>query len=196
MELHDGLCQDLATIAALSAALVRKLPPAAASESATARDIAKLLRQSIQHAHNVARGFAPLHLKAIGLTAALAEFCLNTGTTFRVTCNLICEHRPCKLDADREVHLYRIVQEAVNNAIAHGRAKEIDVNLVFQNNHVTLAIQDDGVGIGNPLDVHRGIGLHTMAYRARLIGGSFELNRRAPRGTVVTCVFPLQGRPH
>lgn len=212
-ELHDGLCQNMAGIAALSATLARKLAPAAAPEAAAAREIGKLLGQSMQHARDLARGLDPLHLEGIGLAAALTDFCLNTEALFKITCRFHCvcsvqeidcpvvhrtphcgfdcEYRPRKLKANREVHLYRIAQEAVNNAIAHGRAKRIEVGLAFGNGRGTLAIRDDGVGIGEQLDGHAGIGLHTMSYRARLIGGSFELNRRAPRGTIVTCVFPL-----
>ena len=190
-ELHDGLCQDLAGIAAHCATLARKLAPAAAPESAAARDIADLLGQSIRRARDLARGIDPVQLKAIGLMAALADFCLNTETRFEVTCSFHCEDRHPKLGADREAHLYRIAQEAVSNAITHGRAKRIEVSLAFQNGQGTLAIQDDGVGIGDRSDCHPGMGLHTMAYRARAIGGTLQLNGRSPRGTVVTCVFPL-----
>ncbi len=116
----------------------------------------------------------------------------NCPVIYRIPhCRFSCEDLPRKLEANREAHLYRITQEAVNNAITHGRAKRIEVNLAFQNGEGTLAIQDDGVGIDRALEGHRGIGLHTMAYRARVIRASFEVNRRVPRGTVVTCVFPV-----
>lgn len=212
-ELHDGLCQNMAGIAALSATLARRLAPAAAPEASAAREIGELLGQSIQHARDLARGLDPLHLEGIGLAAALADFCLNTEALFKITCRFHCEcsvheingpaiyrtphcgfdceDRPRTRNANREAHLYRIAQEAVNNAIAHGRAKRIEVSLAFRNGQGTLTIRDDGLGIGGQLNRRRGIGLQTMAYRARVIGGSLELNRRAPRGTAVTCVFPL-----
>ena len=79
----------------------------------------------------------------------------------------------------------------MSNAITHGQAERIEVSLAFQNRQGTLAIQDDGVGIGDGSDLQPGMGLHTMAYRARVIGGTLQLNGRSPRGTVVTCVFPL-----
>jgi signal transduction histidine kinase len=132
-----------------------------------------------------------VQLKAIGLMAALADFCLNTETRFGVTCRFHCEYRHPKLGADREAHLYRIAQEAVSNAISHGQSKRMEVSLAFQNGQGTLAIQDDGEGIGDRSDCHPGMGLHTMAYRARAIGGTLQLNGRSPRGTVVTCVFPV-----
>jgi PAS domain S-box-containing protein len=188
-ELHDGLCQEMAGIAALSATLARKLAPAAAPESAAAREIGKLLGQSIRHARDLARGFIPLHRKAIGLVPALADFCANTEALFKIRCRFHCEPTPPKLDRNQKSHLYRIVQEAVNNAIAHGRARRIEVSLAFDHGQGTLTIQDNGVGLGDQLDEHPGVGLRTMAYRARLIGASFKVKHRSPRGTVVTCDF-------
>ena len=190
-ELHDGLCQELAGISALSATLARKLAPAAAPESAAAREIGKLLVQSIRHARDLARGFVPLHQKAIGLVPALADFCSTTEVGFKIRCRFHCEPSPPKLDTNRKSHLYRIAQEAVNNAIAHGRAKRIEVTLAFRRGQGTLTIRNDGINLGEQLNGHPGIGLHTMAYRARLIGGTLTVKRRSPRGTVVTCVFPL-----
>lgn len=190
-ELHDGLCQNLAAIAALSATVARRLAPAALAEAAAVREIGKLLHQSIRHAHDLARGFIPLHLKGIGLVEALAEFCLNTEALFKIACGFRCRHCSQELDGTLKSHLYRIAQEAVNNAIAHGHARWIEVSLTFANGQGTLAIQDDGIGLGDQFDRHEGIGLHTMAYRARQIGASFTLQPRSPDGTIATCVFPL-----
>ena len=194
-ELHDGCCQSMAAIAALCAALARKLPRAAASESALACEINSLLGQSIQQVRDLARGLDPVSLKSLGLVAAFTDFCSNTEAVFGITCKFRCEPRPRKLNTHREAHLFRIAQEAVNNAIAHGQAQSIDVVLSFQNGQGTLAIQDDGIGFcdasDHQPDPRPGIGLHTMTYRARQIGGSLDVKRLSPRGTLVTCVFRL-----
>ena len=97
------------------------------------------------------------------------------------------------LDTKQKSHLYRIAQEAVNNAIVHGRARRIEISLAFQAGRGALTIEDNGVGIGTEQEGHRGVGLRTMSYRARLIGASFQAKRRSPRGTVVTCCFSLPG---
>ena len=130
---------------------------------------------------------------------AVKQICLNTAAAFKITCSLqsACtgcaraKSCPIELDVTREAHLYRIAQEAVHNAITHGRAKRIKLRLDFHSGQGKLAIQDDGVGIRRQPGGRQGMGLQTMAYRARLIGGSLELNRPSRRGTVVTCVFPL-----
>lgn len=188
-ELHDGLCQDLAAIAALSASLARRLVPIAEPEAAVAREIGTLLNQSIRHARDLAHGDSLLHLAFIGLVAALTDFCLKTGTLFQINCTFRCEPRPPRLGAKREAHLYRIAQEAVNNAINHGKAQNIVICLSYRNGVGTLEILDDGIGV-QPT-AHPGIGLQTMASRASLIGGKLELKPHAPCGTLVTCGFSL-----
>lgn len=190
-ELHDGLCQNLAGIAALSASLARRLDPVATAEAASAREIAKLLGQTMRHARDLARGGDPLRLETIGLVTALADFCANTEAVFEIACKFRCDEGRLEPDAQREVQLYRIAQEAVNNAITHGRAQQIEIRLAFCNGQGRLLIQDDGIGIAEPAERQQGCGLQTMEYRSRLLGASLTLQRHAPRGTLVTCVFPL-----
>jgi signal transduction histidine kinase len=190
-ELHDGLCQDLAGIAALCGSLARRLTPAAESESESAavREIGKLIGESIQHARELARASDPLNLETIGLQMALENFCSRTGSQFEIACNLDCVPSHQRLGKECEMHLYRIVQEAVNNATTHGRAKTISVNLAYSNVKGVLSIEDDGIGIDDLHRARKGMGLRSMAYRASLIGASIELDRRATCGTKVTCVF-------
>ncbi|MEI7908971.1 MAG: PAS domain-containing sensor histidine kinase [Verrucomicrobiota bacterium] len=189
-ELHDGLCQNLAGIAALSASLARRLDPLAAAHAESAREIGKLLGQTMRQARDLARGLDPLHLEVVGLATALADFCTNTGALFEIVCTFEHKKGPPPMDAQREIHLYRIAQEAVNNAITHGRARHISVSLACRNGLGSLAIQDDGIGIPEPSECPQGSGLHTMAYRSRLLGAELTLQRRQPQGTVVTCLFP------
>lgn len=190
-ELHDGLCQDLAAIAAFSASLARSIVPATTPQAVAAREIGSLLGQAIQHARDVARGCTPLHLKDIGLATALTDFCRNIEALFKIECRFQgAPDRPVTA-ATRRIHLYRIVQQAVGNAIVHGQAGRIEVSLGFHEDRGALVIRDDGRGIGEANERHGGIGLHTMAYRARQIGASLEWQRRVPCGTAVTCVFPM-----
>jgi signal transduction histidine kinase len=88
-------------------------------------------------------------------------------------------------------HLYYIAQEAVNNAIKHGHARQIVIRLAAVEHQGTLAIQDDGCGIGNLVPGNKGVGLHLMNYRARMVGGSLEVQRVVSGGTIVTCLFPV-----
>ena len=91
-------------------------------------------------------------------------------------------------------HLFHIAQEAVTNAIKHGRACHIVIGLSTLEGTGRLAVEDDGVGIGDVSANHHGMGWHIMGYRANMIGGSLDVRRERSRGTIVDCLFPM--RPH
>ena len=191
-ELHDGLCQSLAGIAALSSTLEKRLVTNSQTDAAaTAAEITQLLKDTIAQARDLARGLGPVDLNGTGLGGALEALALNVQHLFRVTCTMDCEDSPSRLCHEAEAHLFRIAQEAVNNAISHGQANRIEISLSCKDGKGLLHVRDDGVGL--PVEARNpdGVGLHTMAYRARLIGGSFEVRRLPRRGTAVTCTFPL-----
>lgn len=195
-ELHDGLCQSLAGIAALSSTLSKKL--AADSESAAsalAGEITTLLNESITQARDLAHGLGPVGLSEIGLEGTLESLALSVRHLFSVTCTFECEGTFPGLRPEVAAHLVRIAQEAVNNAIAHGKAERIEISLGLKGDQGLMSIKDDGVGMPMWMTTPEGVGLHTMAYRARLIGGSLEVRRRDPRGTAVACGFPVSRTP-
>ncbi len=200
-ELHDGLCQNLAGIAALSAALSRKLAVSAESGAVEAAGITRLLNEAIGHARDLARGLHQVGLEHLGLAAVLEAFAANVRALFPVSCTFQCNRPSLGLDPEVETHLYRIAQEAVSNAITHGRGKRIKISLSFRNRRGVLSIRDDGVGISKKSLAGISIGMHSMAYRSRSIGGALQVRRLAPRGTEVTCAFrlppnPRKGRRH
>jgi signal transduction histidine kinase len=192
-ELHDGLCQSLAGIAALSAALSRSLAANADSAgSATAAEIAGLVNQTIGEARDLAHGLCTIGRDGAGLADALETLAGDVRHLFRVSCTLECDRFGARLGCETESHLYRIAQEAVRNAIAHGRADRIDISLTRGVGKGALNIRDNGIGLPEGVRRSGGSGLCTMDYRARAIRGSFKAVRHPPRGTLVTCVFPVQ----
>lgn len=195
-ELHDGLCQSLTGIAALSSTLSRRLAAISDSAaSASAAEIAKLLSDAIGQARDLARGLAPVGLNEVGLDGALEVLAVDVQHQFQVICTLARDRPFPKLHQEVEVHLYRIAQEAVNNAVVHGNADRLEIGLSCKDGQGLLSVRDDGVGLPDETPDPRGLGLHTMAYRAHLIGGSLEVRGRTPRGTAVSCVFPLTKPP-
>jgi PAS domain S-box-containing protein len=199
-ELHDGLCQTLAGISALSATLARKLArsDATADDQTAAADaaaeIARLLYEAIGEARDMARGLAAVGLSEGGLEIALANLALDVRHLFRASCAFACDQPLGRLDREAERHLFRIAQEAVNNAVAHGKAKRIEIRLDAQGGEGLLTVLNNGMGMPESLRPPDGIGLHNMAYRALLIGGRIEVRRRSRGGTTVLCAFPLSGR--
>jgi two-component system CheB/CheR fusion protein len=100
---------------------------------------------------------------------------------------LICEESVPIHDDNIATHLYRIAQEAINNAIKHGQPTQIDIELVNLPDGVGITITDNGVGIPPNVGSGRGMGLRIMNYRANMIGGTLEVTRGPKGGTVVTC---------
>jgi PAS domain S-box-containing protein len=193
-ELHDGLCQNLAGIAALSATLARKLAARDDPAATAAADLTVLMQQAVGDARDLARGLNPPGLAQMGLAMTLEALAANVGALHPVACAFACDRRFPRLDPAVEAHLYRIAQEAVNNAVAHGRGKRIDISLRIRNGQGSLRIRDNGRGI-SPASGAEGVGLHTMDYRARMIGASLHVQRVEPHGTMVACAFPLSSQP-
>ena len=112
-----------------------------------ASEIGRLLREAIRQTRSLARGLSPVNLDSTGLADALMELARRTTEYGRVRCVLECP-RPVLIE-DRTVsrHLFRIAQEAVNNAVKHAHASEIRVHLSRESGAVRLAISDDGRGL-------------------------------------------------
>ncbi len=189
-DLHDGLCQQLAGIELMSQVLERKL---AASSPTNAERVAELgghVRAAIVQARQLAHGLSPVTLESEGLMSALQELANNSQKLFRVTCTFICDPPVLVHDQAVATHLYRIAQEAVSNAIKHGKARHVTLSLKNAGGRNVLMIKDDGVGLPRVLPTGKGMGLHIMQYRARMIGGAAMVERDLDGGTSVICSTP------
>jgi signal transduction histidine kinase len=191
-DLHDGLCQTLAGISALSTTLSKKLGSNShVAASAEAAEITKLLKEAIGEARDLARGLGPVNLEKAGLGAALEVLAANVQDQFRVSCILKCDREIAKLGQEVEMHLFRIAQQAMHNALDHGKAERIEISLSARDGKGLLFVQDDGVGLPSEAPDSDGSGIRTMSHRAHLIGASLEIRRGMPRGVEVRCTFPL-----
>jgi signal transduction histidine kinase len=185
-DLHDGLCQ-LLTGAKFRCAFMGKFgrnnPMDVRHEAKVLEDI---LDQALDQTRDLARGLNPVKITPDGLARALQKLAANVSVPAGPHC--FCHiPKPVKI-TDHHVanHLYRIAQEAVQNALRHARAKKIIVTLVRKNNHVALIVKDDGRGI--PIRLKKaGMGLDNMRTRARLVDGKLEVQRQRSGGTMVTC---------
>jgi signal transduction histidine kinase len=97
---------------------------------------------------------------------------------------------PLLIGESGAAHLYLIVQEAINNAVRHGRARSIGVTLRTNRAWVSLSITDDGIGIAEARSRGAGMGLKLMEYRSAVIGGSLRIKRLPDGGTRIQCVCP------
>jgi PAS domain S-box-containing protein len=187
-DLHDGVCQLLSGIKFKVTLLEQKLQGKHASEAKDARTLESYLNAAIQQARQLAKGLHPVDLEARGLMSALQELAENVQNLYGVEC--VCRFRGHVLVHDhvKATHLYRIAQEAINNAIRHGKATRIVIRLAGAGGRFAMMVHDNGLGFsGKPK--RRGIGLHLMNYRARAIGGSLTIRRTGSRGTTVSCAL-------
>ncbi|MEO8428496.1 MAG: PAS domain S-box protein [Verrucomicrobiota bacterium] len=188
-DLHDDLCQQLSGIEFLSQTLARHLATTSKSGAARAREIAKMVRLAIDHARDLAHGLSPARLEGDGLTIALQQLAARTERIFHIDCRFRSD-APILIDGNATgIHLYRIAQEAISNAIKHGRASIIDIGLTNHNKDIVLAIRDSGIGIPIKLRKRKGMGLRVMQYRAGVIGGSLVVQRQPTGGTTVVCTI-------
>jgi PAS domain S-box-containing protein len=190
-DLHDGLGQLLTGVAFMSKAQEQRLAEREAPEAPDAAKIVSLVNDAIRKTRELSRGLLPVVSDSFGLMSALQRYAGEIQDLFGVSCRFHCEVPVLIHDETKATHLYHIAQEAVNNAIKHGRSQNILMHLYAGQDRGTLIVRDDGIGI-NPLPPnHGGMGLHIMKYRAGMIGGALELRRDSTNGTIVTCVFPM-----
>ena len=191
-DLHDGLGQLLAGLGYLSSVLQRKLSDRGIPEAMDAATISGHLKEAIALTRSLARGLCPVGLKADGLTAALRELAARTEETFRTPCVFRSSKPVLMHDSAVATHLYRIAQEALNNAVRHGLARHIAIDLSVRGEELLLSVADDGVGIRSGGGDTEGMGLRIMDFRARAIGGRLEIAPGQDGGTRVTCRTPLK----
>jgi PAS domain S-box-containing protein len=188
-DLHDTLGQQLAGIAFLSKVLAQRLAPHHSAEATRAAQIVTFVNQAIEQARTLAGGLAPVTLETYGLVFALQELATSVEALFHCTCKVSSHHAIHITDHAVAMHLYRIVQEAVNNAIKHGKAQQIMITLSAWQGHMTLMVHNDGVGFPTDIAARRGMGLRIMHHRARMIGAILEVQCGAHGGTSVICTL-------
>ncbi len=189
-DLHDGLGQHLTGIAFMSKVLEQRLAENHRPEAADVGKIVQLVNAAILNARELARGLLPVVSDAHGLMSALQLYAGEIQDLFGIVCRFECEQPVLIHDVPTATHLYRIAQEAVNNSIKHGRAKNILISLSAGEREATLIIKDDGRGIDKSGPPHSGVGMQIMNYRAGMIGGNLQVRRDPTCGTVVACRFP------
>lgn len=194
-DLHDGVCQHLVGVAFASGSLQADLEELGLQKPAdTAGEIAALINDAIGQARSLSHGLYPAGLEA-GLETALRAFASNIQERSGISCRFR-QHGPdLGLDAMSAVHLYRIAQESVSNAIRHATPKNIIITLIHRSHEFELAISDDGVGMKAAPAEGNGIGHHIMQYRTNILGGKFEISSDSNKGTRIRCNVPTITQP-
>jgi PAS domain S-box-containing protein len=189
-ELHDGLGQHLTATAFLAEVLERTLAERDVVQAQQAAQIERMLSDAVSQTRLLARGLFPVELESNGLMAALEQLTISAQRLFGVRTLFRCPEPVLVFDSDTAIHLYRIAQEALTNAVKHSEASAITVELARERDIVNLTISDDGVGLRpSNSDTQAGMGLRIMRYRAKLIGAQLDFLSPANQGLSVRISF-------
>jgi len=193
IDLHDDLGQHLNGIALLLEALQLKLSKKSQPETAEVERIKSLLLKTMNHAHRVAHDLAAVDLQHDDLQAALKQLAGHAESMFELDCELSATGEIPALPQAAVKQLYKIAQEAVTNAIKHGKAKKVEMDLETTNGDLVMTIRNDGEPFPETLGLKNRMGLRIMHYRAHVIGGTVSVRGQGEHGAIVTCLLPLRG---
>lgn len=188
-DLHDSLGQHLTGVALAGQVLQEKLSTRGLPEAADATKLVELVEEGIALSRKLAKGLHPVELEAEGLMQALEELASISSDLFKISCRFDCDSPVLIRDTAVAGHLFRIAQEAISNAVKHGKAKNISIQLEALDDGIALRVKDDGVGLPDTPPSSSGMGLRIMAHRASMIGATFSAKRDEAGGTVVSCVL-------
>ncbi len=190
-ELHDEFGQILTAIGSLLARVEKKIRPEDAVWHSDLREVREIVQSTLENVRTLSQSLHPVMLDEGGVESAI-EWYLSTverQNGIAIHYDKSGESRPISNDAG--IHIYRIVQEAVNNAVRHSKAAEVAVRLRFEPGNLLLEVEDRGIGL-QPNGSKRGIGLVAMRERAELLGGTIQWLPAQGGGTTVRLEIPQE----
>lgn len=189
-DLHDSLGQLLTGTALVGQVLEDKLASASAPEAHDAGKLVGLVEEAVELTRRLARGLDPVEMDGGGLSQGLRELAQATHQLGTVRCEFRPSGELSVRDSVTATHLYRIAQEAVTNAIKHGRARCIKIGLEEEGENIRMTVCDDGAGLPEADRRGNGMGLRVMSHRAKVLGGTLDVRSRNGGGTAVICEVP------
>jgi len=193
-DLHDGLCQELAGVAFLAQTMERKLGSAGTVSAQDAAQIRALIQDAVRHARGLSRSLYPVDPQPHGLRVALQQLAADTSDLHKMAC----EFHSAKAqlhDSRASTHLYRIAQEAVRDAIHHGMARSITIELLAKDGMLIMSVADNGLKLSEDGRYREKMVLRLMKHRARVIGAKLAVNPRSSGGVKIVCEMAISQPP-
>lgn len=191
-ELHDELGGYITGNGMLALTLQKRLEEAGSPLAVKAEELVKRIDEAHKRVRSIVRGLMPVEAVPEGLMAALQHLAKQAETVHDISCRFQCDTPVHLVDTTAATHLFRIAQEALNNAVRHGKPRHVAISLTQTEGRLEVAVADDGTGLEEISGGHAGMGLHSMRERARLLGGDLTVRARGGHGTVVACRIPYQ----
>jgi PAS domain S-box-containing protein len=179
-ELHDGLCQQIVGVECMFEALRNRLASSNHVETAELQMIRDLMQDAVMQIRNLSRGLCPISLDPEAVGAALSVLAIQTSVLYQTGCRFTGSKNIRIKNPDAALHIYRIAQEAIQNAIRHGKAQNIEISIQKNRSNLHVVIENDG----KPFNLHKkkttadpgsGLGLKLVDYRVGLLGGSWKI---------------------
>jgi signal transduction histidine kinase len=183
--LHDDLGSHLSGVELLSKALKRNLEKDHPQRADQLESIRELIVDATEKTRRLARGLYPVHIIENGLEAAIEELAVEIKTMFGVKCELSFSGSVEFLDSSIAGHIYYIIREAAVNAARHGKPDYIGITMHSEKDRLEVKIIDNGEGF-DTLSTRKGMGLHTMEYRAKAIGADLSIASTGYSGTAIS----------
>jgi len=188
-ELHDGLGQQLTGLGLLATSLLNK---ASKPEHELASKLASGLQDAISQVRALSHGLMPVDIDTEGFMNSLEKLIGEIRLQTNLDIQLTIMDRVHIANNTTAMHLYRIVQEALNNAIKHAEASQINVGLGVEGTRGCFLISDDGMGLQTSPRESSGLGLRIMKHRCGLIDAELEIESSPEDGTRIKCYFPIE----
>ncbi|MEO5719322.1 MAG: sensor histidine kinase [Chthoniobacterales bacterium] len=185
-DLHDDLCQHLGATAIMTSVIATRIGRKDSRTGAELHEVARLINDTIDSCRMIARGLHPVTLAAKGLPGALDELAERMPVSINFQWP---QGTRIMLEPATALHLYRIIEETVGNAVKHSGAKDIAVELDVVGGRTVLVVEDNGKGFKQNSGSD-GMGLRNIHYRAGVIGAELKIEPRKGGGTRLSCKLP------
>ena len=172
-----------------------KLEAEGAVTPSDAANVTELLQDALKHTRGLSHGLYPVAPEPNGLSVALAALAANTSDAFKITCNFHSPQEVAMQDPSTATHVYRIAQEAVRDAIRHGKATRVSIELARKRKSVEIKISDNGITLSQDGRLREDNILWMMQHRARVLGAKLRVQDRHAGGVQITCEIPHQTAP-
>lgn len=191
-DLHDDLGQKLTGMLLIARAVQQQLTRETHKEADDASRVCELIEQCMQHTHNLAHHFSSIDAGGGDLGDVMNGLAAAAEKMFGIPCQCTVRGEIPVLPENTSAQFYKISQEAISNAIKHGKASCVWISISCNGQTLTVTIKNDGIPFSPPANPRARMGLRTMNYRANTIGATFEIKPDQKDGTIVTCVLPVE----
>lgn len=193
-DLHDSVIQQLSGVKLMGELILEEQEDNTVFDSQYVQRLNEHLMKSIEQLRGLSKGLYPVDLHQKGLQYALRELLNTAESIYNIKCSLNCGTSIKIEDGMKSINLFRIVQEALNNALKHSKADEITIDIHQQNDEYCIILNDNGTGFHPEPEYQtdtEGMGLKIMKYRADIIGADLLIMSQPGKGTTVQCTLKM-----